>query len=456
MTPSEAVLTAPPAVPAGAAVAALPPGPRLPPLLQTAGFVLGGRRWLEFCRRRYGPAVFMRTVFDDGFVMVFDPGLVRELFQGPHLQLNAGEANALLAPLLGARSVLVLDGVEHLAHRRLMLPPFHGRRLEGYEDTIAQATDAEIDRWPVQSPFRLLSTLQSVTLTVVIRAVFGTLDTATETALRDRIRAMIDPVTQPRGMLSLFLAPRLGIDRGRRRFLAAQAELDELLSAEIARRREPGFASTDDVLSGLVAARDGDGHGLSDEEIRDELVTLLVAGHETTATALAWTFDLVLRRPDVLTRIRAREAGYLDAVIKEALRCRTVIPGVGRVVRGAPFALGPWRIPEGVEINPSIRVIHERRDLYPHPRRFLPERHLGPDAPDTYTWLPFGGGTRRCLGASFAQMEMRVIIERVLERCELTPIARRPDRPVFRAITLAPKHGVRVIQRQAPRPRAPR
>ncbi len=192
------------------------------------------------------------------------------------------------------------------------------------------------------------------------------------------------------------------------------------------------------------------GVGLTDGEVRDELLTLLLAGHETTATGLAWTFDLLLHEPRVMARAAERQDPYLDAVVKEALRIRPVIQGVGRVVRERPFELGGYEIPVGVEINPSIRTIHRRADLFPEPNRFLPERFLSAEPPDTYTWIPFGGGTRRCLGASFATTEMRVVLSRVLERCHLAAADRQPAKPQLRAITLAPKGGVRVIQTEPP------
>jgi cytochrome P450 len=448
----EAPTAEPEVAPPAALVPRLPPGPRLPRALQTVGFILGGERFLELCRRRYGGAVYMRTPFDNGFVMVFDPELVKQLFQGPHGQLNAGEANALLGPILGGRSVLVLDGNEHLRHRKLLLPPFHGRRMQLYEDAVTAAADAEIDSWPIGTPFGLLPTLQSLTLRVIVRAVFGYVPGAEEEELRRRLRAMVTPVAQPRGLLSLFVLPRLGFNRGQQRFAQARDAVDELLYAEIeSRRAQPELLEQrDDVFSALLLATDEHGERLSPEEVRDELVTLLIAGHETTATGLAWTFDLLLHNPAVLQMARSGDDNYLDAVVKESLRLRPVIPGVGRVVRGEPFALGEWLIPDGVELNPSIRIIHRRDDLYPHASEFRPERFLGASPPDTYTWVPFGGGTRRCLGASFAQMEMRVALRRILERATLRPASTKPDPVQFRAITLAPKHGVRVIQDAPP------
>ena len=441
-----------PGPPAPAAPSApLPPGPRLGRVIQTAGFMFAGTRFLDWARRRYGGAVYMRTLFDDGFVMVFDPALVRQVFQGSPTQLHAGEANALLGPIVGTRSVLLLDEAEHLRHRRLMLPPFHGERMRAFAEVIEAATEAEVARWPTSTPFALLDSMQALTLSVIVHAVFGYRAGAAADELHRRLRAMIDPLSRPRGLMLMALLARLrGGDGGRAaaQFAARQAAVDELLYAEIARRRaDPALATRDDVFSALLLATDEEGASLSDREVRDELVTLLLAGHETTATALAWTLDLLLHSPEVMASARAGDDRYLDAVIKESLRIRPVIPGVGRVVRGEPFALGPYSVPVGMEINPSVRAIHRRADLYPQPERFDPGRFLGADAPDTYTWLPFGGGTRRCLGASFALMEMRLVLARVLE---LTGTRLRPQQPELesvqlRAITQAPRHGVRVI-----------
>ncbi len=434
----------------------LPPGPRLPRLLQTAAFIFFGPRFLETCRRRYGGAVTLGTLFDNKFVMLFDPALVKELFQGPSDQLHAGEANSLLGPILGERSVLLLDGSEHLRHRKLMLPHLHGRRMQSYAQTIRDATDREIDSWPVDEQFALLPSMQSLTLQVIMSAVFGYERGPAADELKARLRAMIEPLARPRGIPLMLILGRLGSDRGAaQRFETSRRAVDEILYAEIERRRaEPGLAERDDVFSALLLAEDEDGERLSDREVRDELVTLLLAGHETTATGLAWSFDLVLHSPHVLERARSGDDEYLDAVVKEALRIRPVIPGVGRVVRGEPFRLNGYVIPPGIEINPSIRMIHRRADLYPEPGSFEPERFLGPDAPDTYTWLPFGGGTRRCIGASFALMEMRIALGRVLERATLRPADPDLEKVQFRAITLSPRNGTVVVQQRAPAPAA--
>ncbi len=430
----------------------LPPGPPLPRILQTFGFVFGGIRFLEACRRRYGDMVTMSTLFDNSFVMVFDPELIKQLFQGSAHQLHAGEANSLLGPILGERSVLLLDEDEHLRHRRLMLPSFHGARIQAYEQLMRATADAEIDSWPVGEPFALRPSMQSLTLKVIIQAVFGYRPGAAADELGRRLTAMVEPVARPRALVLLnILARRQTVDRATKRFESARRAVDEVLFEEIAHRRaDEDLETRSDVFSALLLAQDEDGRRLSDEEIRAELLTLLLAGHETTATGLAWTFDLLLHAPAIRDRAAQGDPSYLDAVVKESLRLRPVIPGVGRVVRHQPFDLNGYRIPTGLEINPSIRVVHRRADLYPGPRAFRPERFLGSDAPDTYTWIPFGGGVRRCLGASFALLEMRTVVARVLERTELRPADPELEKVVFRGITLAPRNGVRVLQDQPP------
>ena len=314
-------------------------------------------------------------------------------------------------------------------------------------------------RWPVGREFALLPSMQSLTLHVILQAVFGYEPGAAETELAGRLRAFIEPLAQPRSlqMIVRLVRNRLAGRQPLSRLEERRRGVDELLFAEIARRRllsEDELERRDDVFSALLVARDEHGERLTDQEVRDELLTLLLAGHETTATGIAWAFDLLLHDRAALARAQGSDDAYLDAVAKESLRLRPVIPGVGRVVTGAPFPLGEWLIPPGVEINPSIRMIHRRADLYPDPEAFRPERFLGADAPDTYTWLPFGGGTRRCLGASFAMMEMRLVLRRVLERASLRAANPELEPTQFRAITLAPRTGVRVVLDYPPRPAA--
>ena len=436
----------------------MPPGPPLPRVVQTLGFVFFPVPFIEACRRRYGDLVTMGTLFDSRFVMVFSPAAVKQLFRGSPEQLRAGEANAPLGPVLGERSVLLLDGAEHIRHRRLMLPSFHGERMRAYEAVMREAADREIGAWPVGKTFKLLPSMRSLTLGVIMRAVFGLEEGARQEELKRRVRAMIDPVGTRLGILMMVLSNgRAGTSRFQE-FQERRRLVDELIFDEIARRRAQGdLASREDVLSMLLVARDEEGGALTDKEVRDELVTLLVAGHETTATGLAWAFELLLRNPAVLERLRATlargEDEYLEAVVKETLRLRTVVPGVGRVVRGEPFELGDYTIPPGTEINPSITAIHRRADCYPEPAEFRPERFIGEGAPDTYTWSPFGGATRRCLGASFATFEMQVVIRRVFERTRLEPAAMRAEKRLRKGVTIVPKRGVRVLQREAALPR---
>jgi cytochrome P450 family 135 len=440
--------------------AGMPPGPPLPRVVQTLAFLFMPARYFELCRKRYGDLVTFGTMFDPKFVMVFDPDAVKQLFRGPPEQLRAGEANAPLGPVVGARSLLLLDGAEHLRERRLMLPPFHGERMRAYETVMRDAADRAIDSWPLDEPFTILPSMQSLTLEVIMHAVFGVEEADRREELKRRVRAMLDPIASRAGLLLMFVSGgRFGMTGRMKHFEETRRRVDELIYEEIDRRRAASdLERREDVLSMLLEARHEDGDAMSDRELRDELVTLLVAGHETTATGLAWAIELLLRNPRVLERLRASlaedDADYLEAVVKETLRSRTVVPGVGRVVREEPFEIGGYVVPPGIEINPSIAAIHRRADHYPDPTEFRPERFLGPDAPDTYTWIPFGGGTRRCIGASFATFEMQVVIRRFVERTRLRPVGRRPEKRLRKGVTVVPKRGVRVVQDAPPLPAA--
>jgi cytochrome P450 len=300
----------------------------------------------------------------------------------------------------------------------------------------------------------MMPAMQQVTLDVIMHAVWGLEEGPRAEELKRRVRAVIEPLSRRFGVVVLALSGgRFGDRQAVQRFEQRRGELDEMIYEEIAERRAASdLDQRDDVFSMLLGARDENGEPMTDKELRDELVTLLVAGHETTATGLSWAFELLLRTPRVMQKLKETLADpdgddtYLDAVVKEALRLRPVIPGIGRVVRGEPFELGGYTVPPGTEINPSIGVIHRRGDRYPQPSEFRPERFLEENPPDTYTWVPFGGGTRRCLGASFALLEMKVVIKRVLERTELRAVGRRPEKVERRGITLVPREGVRVVR----------
>ena len=371
------------------AATAMPPGPPLPKTLQTLGFILAPARFLDAVRRRYGDVVTLRSLFDERFVMVFSPDLVKEVFRGSPDQLRAGEANAVLEPVVGRGSLLLLDGARHLRERKLMLPPFHGERMRAYAEVMREATDRALDAWPRGAGLPAHRRAQRITLDVIMRAVFGVEAGPRQDELKARIRAVLDPVASRTGILVLALSGgRLGAGAGRR-FEAARRRLDEAIHAEISRRRAaPDLAEREDILSMLLLARDEDGEPMKDDELRDELVTLLAAGHETTATGLAWAFELLHRNPRVLARLRAELAAgseeYLDAVVKETLRIRPVI--LARRPRRARRAVPARRLrgaaggrdqPVDLDGAPPPRVLSAAQGV---PARALPRggraRHL--------------------------------------------------------------------------------
>jgi cytochrome P450 len=363
-------------------------------------------------------------------------------------QAHAGEANTVTRPMLGERSVLVLDEAPHMEQRKLLLPPFHGERMQAYTEIMERAAAKEIESWPTGQPIALWPRMQAITLEVIVRAVFG-FEGAEEVAdASERLRQMLDLATNARRLLVPTLI--LGTDRIRRLpyFRRAVEPSDELIHEAIRRHRAmPDLAEREDILSLLVQARHEDGEPMSDEEIRDELMTLLVAGHETTATALAWGLERLVRHPEMLQRLReeieAGEDSYLDAVVKETLRLRPSIALVGRKLT-EPLEIGGYRLPPGVTLAPCIFLVHRRPDIYPEPDRFLPDRFLD-TKPGTYSWIPFGGGVRRCIGASFAQLEMKIVLREIVRRLDLAPD--RPDDESYarRAIFLVPERGARVV-----------
>src|SRR4051794_3927724 len=405
------------------------PGPRLHPYLQTALMVLAPDASLSRYQRRYGDVFQLNTLMNGRMVVLCDPAAIKEVFTGPAEILSAGQANAILEPVLGDRSVLLLDGAEHLRQRKLLLPPFHGERMLAYEAIMREAADRDIDTWPVGRPFALRPHMQAITLEVITRAVFGMEEGSEAEELKRRLRRMMETTTSTLRLVVIALsAGVLGLQGSNRRFMARVEAVDEMLYAMIARRRaEADVAAREDICSMLIEARDEDGEAMTDREIRDELMTLLLAGHETTATELAWAFERLLRTPGVRSlledELRRGDDSYLDAVVKETLRSRPVLPNVARVLQ-EPFTVAGYELPAGMTVVPNISVTHQRSDLYPEAAEFRPERFLD-GGPDTYTWLPFGGGRRRCIGAAFAMFEMRVVIRAVLERTALEPAGRR-------------------------------
>lgn len=430
---------------------ALPPGPSWSPALQTAAWIARPAPFMERCTRQYGDAFTVRLAQVGTFVFTTDPETLKPIFTARPDRLRAGEANVALEPVLGSRSVLLLDGAEHIRQRRLMLPPFHGERLRGYEQLIGEIAAEELRGWPRGSVLTLQPRMQAVTLEVILRVVFGLDRGPGLTRLRELIKKLLDVTTKPWA-----LVPPLRRDLGPlspwARFLAVREAVDRELYDEIARRREDpsGLAERSDIFSLLMQARDDQDEPLSDRELRDELITLLVAGHETTATGLAWAFERMVRVPGGLDRL-AGDREYAEAVVHETLRLRPPIPIVARRVVNEPFMLGSREIPVGVMIAPCIFLVHRRADLYgPDPYAFRPERFLE-RAPETYSWLPFGGGMRRCIGASFAVLEMTTILQAVARAVRLTPAGGEAhERIARRAIFLAPSRGGRVQVDECP------
>jgi cytochrome P450 family 135 len=414
------------------ALTSLPPGPRGPRALHTLGWITRPGPYASRLRRRYGDTFTLRIANEAPFVMLSHPDDVRQVFTGDPSVLHAGEGNQVLRPLLGRRSVLLLDGAEHMSERKALLPPFHGERMQAYGDLIARIAEAEVASWPA-GEIEVRPRMQALTLEVIMRAVFGVRDER----VREHIASLLDWTSDPARMLLMVLA---GPRRVRHAFQRVRAPLDRLLGEEIARRREAAdLEAREDILSMLLA------HGeMSDEGLRDELITLLLAGHETTATALAWALERLARHPQAWERLRADGEDYLDAVVKETLRLRPVVPIVLRLLK-APMEIGGWELPAGVAVAPNILLMHSREDVYPQPRAFRPERFLEQPA-GTYTWIPFGGGVRRCLGASFAIFEMKTVLRAIAAGIErLEPDRSASERTSRRAVTLVPARGARVI-----------
>jgi cytochrome P450 len=432
---------------AEADAARLPPGSRLPSVIQSLRLTRDPIAFFARARRRYGD-VF--TVSFPGFrniVYIADPQLAKEVFAGDPARFHAGEANAtVLEPAVGQSSVLTLDEGEHMRQRKLLLPPFHGESIRRYGEVIREIAERDISSWPVGEPFALRPHTQAITLEVILRAVFGITDP-------DRLRRARDVVDEFAARSEIvLLIPFLRRSFGRlspwARFLRVRATLDELVHEEIAMRRaEPDAEERDDVLSLLLSARHDDGTPMSDRELRDELVTVIGAGHETTATALAWAIERLVRTPRVMGRLResiaAGEGEYLEATIKETLRTRPVITDVARKLT-APTTIGGYTIPAGWIVAPSMRAIHDRDDLFPNPHEFRPERFLEGQG-GGFSWIPFGGGVRRCVGAAFAQYEMAIVLRAIFERTELRAPDPRPERLSVRNVTLAPGRGAMVV-----------
>lgn len=424
--------------------AALPPGPRIPQALQTALLWRYPRWWLDSCHRRYGDVFTVYAAPMGTLVYLADPADIKTVFAGDPAIYHAGEANSVLSGLLGENSVLVVDEQRHRESRRMMMPPFHRDAVRRQAEVMAEITAADVAAWPVGRRFPLAPRMQAITLEVILRTVIGSRDEARLAALRSALPPLVDMNI----MLLLALAyPQLLEHRAWRRLRRRGEEADRLLYAEIAERRaDPDLAGRTDVLAMLVRAAGEGGASMTDVELRDQLVTLLMAGHETTATGLSWVFERLTRHPELLRRaVAAAENGddeFLDAIVRETLRVRPVIFDVARRLT-APVRLGGFDLPAGVLVMPGIGLVHRSARQYPEPLAFDPDRMVGATLSPT-TWLPFGGGARRCLGATFAQVEMRVVLREVLRRVQFDTTTGRGERQRARHVTLIPHRGARV------------
>jgi cytochrome P450 len=432
-----------------AALAPDVPGPRMPRPLQTW---LGVTRPIEArlaMRDRHGLVFRTRDVIAGEMIHVADHALIEQMFKWKPAQYNVGEPRRIMEPVTGPSSILLLDGGRHMRMRKLMLPPFHGEAIAQYAELIREITEREIERWRPGDVVRTRSVAQVITMEVIIRAVFGITDPERVAELKRLLPGLssINPILAIEAMRR-DLGPRSPWGR----FVRARDRVDALLYEEIERRRrDANGAAPDDVLGLLLAARDEDGQPLTDRELRDELITLLLAGHETTATSIGWAFERLLRTPAALECLTAEVKGgegddYLEAVIKETLRVRPVVPEVFRAVT-EPTELGPYRFAPGTQLAASILLVQYDPELFaPDPQAFRPQRFLE-GAPEAYTWIPFGGGVRRCLGAAFALLEMKVVIATILRGSQLRASRPEDERARFRGVTLLPSRGGEALVR---------
>jgi cytochrome P450 len=408
---------------------------------------------MERNRARYGKRFTVRLLQSPPFVFLSDPDEVKQIFTAPPDVLHPGEGARILEPIVGANSVILLDEGAHLSQRKLMLPAFHGERMEALTGLLREVTEREVASWPLDQPVALHPRLQALTMEVILRAVFGLDPGSRLERVRELLTRNLELGTHPASTMPLFQrGPRW------REFVARRDEADALLFELIDERRaEPDGEQRDDVLSMLLSARHEDGSPMSQHEVRDELMTLLVAGHETTASELAWAFERLARTPDVLQRlVREIDSGdddtYVTATIHETLRRRPVIPNAAPRLVKQPVEIGGFHYPEGVCLLANAYLVHHDPDIYSDPYAFRPERFLD-ESPGTYTWIPFGGGRRRCLGASFAMLEMKIVLREVLSRAVPAPASDPTEGSRRRAITLSPRHSAVTVLR--PRVREP-
>jgi len=425
----------------------LPPGPRQPPALQTLGWWARPVAFMERCRARHGKRFTVRLIGTPPFVMLSDPDEVKLLFTAPPDVLHPGEGARILEPVVGRNSVILLDEHDHLEQRKLMLPAFHGEKMGRLSDLMEEVAEREAGRWPKGEPIALHPRLQGLTLEIILRAVFGLDPGPRLDGLRERLTAILAMGASPISMLPILQREWGGLSPWTR-FKRMREQADALIFELIDERRKAD-EERDDVLSMLLAARHEDGSPMSPQELRDELMTLLVAGHETTASELAWAFERLARAPDVVGRLTdeiERDDGdaYMTATIQETLRRRPVLPNAAPRLVKQPVEIGDWTYPPGVCVVANAYLIHHDPAIYPDPYAYRPERFLD-EPPGTYTWIPFGGGRRRCLGASFAMLEMKIVLSTILARNDIRVGHAGLELSRRRSITLSPGRGAKTV-----------
>ena len=435
--------------PDGAPIA-LPPAVGLPRLVQTLRFSVRQIEFVFRAQRELGDVFRMHTVVDREVLAVTShPDHVRSLFTAKPEQAPSLTGESPLRPVVGPNSVLTAIGARHMRQRKLLLPPFHGEAVQRYVDMITEVAESEIDRWPLDEPFALAPRMQAITLDVIMAGIFGVegkpAPGTPEHALRRAIRMLVDLSTRPEAQIGELI--NIGRDEPAGPLRAAMAYLDRRVYPVIQARRQADRGT--DILSLLLEAETDDGERMSDKELRDELLTLVLAGHETTANSLAWIFERLLRTPHAYDRVRevARSGedpdDYIEATIHEGMRSRPVIPIIGRRVK-VPWQLGEYVVPAESSVLMSILLLHHREDVYPDPYAFRPERFVG-RKPGTYTWIPFGGGIRRCLGAALAMAEQRVVLTTIARRTDMRAHDPRPERARHRNVTMIPARGGEVL-----------
>jgi cytochrome P450 family 138 len=435
---------------ASAGAVRIPPGPRLPKKLQGLVFVAGRRGAMRALRRRYGPAYSVHVPIFGPASVITDPALVRQLFLTSNEHVGNIEVN--LGRVLGPGSLFNLDGAEHHRQRKLLIPPFHGKRMQDYETIVEEETLREAASWPEGEPFPVQPATMRITLNAILRAVFGA-----EGAEFEALRTLMPPMVALGSRLAVLPIPRTDLGQWSPwgRFNAYRREFDAIVGRLIAKAQaDPAFADRRDVLSIMLQARYDDGQPMSHSQVADQLATLLAAGHETTATTLAWAVERLRRHPGVLARLVAEaDAGGSElraATVLEVQRVRPVIDLTARRVKAQTLPLGEWVFPRGHTILVGIGLLHSDESVFPHAARFDPDRFAGVK-PDRYAWVPFGGGFRRCLGAAFADMEMNVVLATLLREFDLRPTTEPGERWHSRGIAYAPgKGGLAVVRRRRP------